>query len=158
MRGGNDSFQFSPYNVLEEGIYAYWAPAEDQSDWVLYLDLQESVSFNILQVQEPIHMGQRIMGFHLEILNGSGWKKVTNGTTVGYKRLLQFPTVQAQYLKFVIDKSRADPLISYLGIHMDQFSILNHASNTASQAYINGSQVLWQVPSNHSQTATVQDM
>ncbi|XWS71867.1 hypothetical protein CRYUN_Cryun03dG0174700 [Craigia yunnanensis] len=158
IRGGNDNSQFSPYNVLEEGIYTYWAPEEDQSDWVLYLHLQESVSFNILQVQEPIQMGQRIIEFHLEILSGGGWKKVINGTTVGNKRLLQFPRVQSQYLKLVINKSRADPLSSYLGIHMDQFSILSHASNTTSQAYINGSQVLWQVPYDHSQTATVQYM
>ncbi|XVF46257.1 hypothetical protein PTKIN_Ptkin03bG0013300 [Pterospermum kingtungense] len=157
-RGGNGKSQFSPYNVLEDGVYTYWAPEEDHSDWVLYLDLQESVSFNVLQLREPIHMGQRIIEFHLEILNKGWWKRVISGTTVGYKRLLQFPTVQSQYLKFVIGKSRADPLISYLGIHMDQFSILSHASNTTSQAYVNGSQVLSQVPYNHSQTATVQYM
>ncbi|XP_022732273.1 alpha-L-fucosidase 1 [Durio zibethinus] len=157
-RGGNVNSQFSPYNVLEEGIYTYWAPEEDQSDWVLYLDLQESVSFNVLQVQEPIHLGQRIIEFHLEILNGGGWKVVINGTTVGYKRLLQFPTVQSQYLKFVIDKSRADPLISFLGIHMDQFSIMSHASDTTSQTFVNGSQVIRQVPYNHSQTSTIQYM
>lgn len=132
VRGGNDNSQFSPYNVLEEGIYTYWAPEEDQSDWVLYLNLQESVSFNVLQVQEPIHMGQRIIEFNLEILNGGGWKKVISGTTVGYKRLLQFPIVQSQCLKFVISKSRAEPLISFLGIYMDRFSILSHASDTTS--------------------------
>ncbi|WRX34996.1 Glycoside hydrolase [Theobroma cacao] len=155
IRGGNDNSQFSPYNVLEEGIYTYWAPEEDQSDWVLYLNLQESVSFNVLQVQEPIHMGQRIIEFNFEILNGGGWKKVISGTTVGYKRLLQFPTVKSQYLKFVISKSRADPLISFLGIHMDRFSILNHAFETTSQAHVNGSQVLQQVAYNHNQTATI---
>ncbi|PPD89380.1 hypothetical protein GOBAR_DD13664 [Gossypium barbadense] len=122
---------------------------------ILYLDLQESVSFNVLQVQEPIHMGQRIIKFHLEILSGGRWKNVISGTTVGYKRLLQFPTVQSQYLKLVIDMSRADPLISYMGLHMDRFSILSHASNTTSQIYVNGSQVLRQVPNKHSQTATV---
>ncbi|XVE79814.1 hypothetical protein DITRI_Ditri14bG0086500 [Diplodiscus trichospermus] len=156
IRGGNGNSQFRPYNVLEEGIHTFWAPEEDQSVWVLCLDLKESVSFNVLQVQEPIHMGQRIIEFYLEILSGGGWKKVITGTTVGYKRLLQFPTVQSQYLKLVIDKSRAAPLISYLGIHMDQFSILNHASNGNSQAYVNGSQVLQQVAYNHSQTPTLQ--
>ncbi|TYJ23849.1 hypothetical protein E1A91_A08G219800v1 [Gossypium mustelinum] len=155
IRGGNDNYQFSPYNVFEESIYTYWAPEEDQRDWVLYLDLQESVSFNVLQVQEPIHMGQRIIKFHLEILSGGRWKNVISGTTVGYKRLLRFPTVQSQYLKLVIDMSRADPLISYMGLHMDRFSILSHASNTTSQIYVNGSQVLRQVPNKHSQTATV---
>ncbi|CAK7332213.1 unnamed protein product [Dovyalis caffra] len=127
-RGGIGDSRFDPSNVFKEGIYTYWAPEENQSDWVLLLNLQESVSFNVLQVQEPIHMGQRISRFHLEILNEDGkWRNVTNGTTVGYQRLLQFPTVETQHLKFVIDTSRADPLISYLGIYMDQFSIVDSA-------------------------------
>ncbi|KAE8732677.1 putative alpha-L-fucosidase 1 [Hibiscus syriacus] len=148
IRGGNGNSQFSPYNVLEEGIGTYWAPEEDQCDWELYLDLGESITFNVLQVREPIHMGQRTMKFHLEILSRGRWKNVINGTTVGYKRLLQFPTVQSQYLKFVIDKSRADPLISFLGIHVDRFSILSRASNTNSQTYDNGCQVLQPHPYN----------
>ena len=129
---GDGDCSFDPYNVLKEGIYTYWAPKRIKSDWFLYLDLKESVSFNVLQVQEPIHMGQRIIEFHLEILNtDEEWKKVANGTTVGYQRLLQFPTVKSQYLRLVIDKSRAEPLISYLGIFLDQFSVIsNDVSST----------------------------
>lgn len=171
--------QFSCHNVLEEGIYTYWAPEEDQSDWVLYFDFEEFVSFNVLQVQEPIHMGQRVSEFHLDILNEKrDWKRLISGTTVGYKRLLRFPKVETQGLRFVVDRSRADPLISYLGIHMDPFSILSNISDTslssqpyvngsqpypngsqahfnASHAHLNGSQFLRQISPNHSQVSTI---
>lgn len=171
--------QFSCYNVLEEGIYTYWAPEENQPDWILYLDFQEYVSFNVLQVQEPIQLGQRISEFHLDILNERReWKRVISGTTVGYKRLLRFPKVQTQGLRFVVDKSRADPLISYLSIHMDPFSILSNipgsnlssqpygkgsypyrnfsqAHFNASQAHPNASQFIWQITTNHSQVSTI---
>ncbi|GLU11871.1 hypothetical protein SLE2022_285910 [Rubroshorea leprosula] len=159
-RGGYGNSQFSPQNVLGEGIYTYWAPEEKQSNWTLYLDFQGTVSFNVLQVQEPIHMGQRIVEFHVEILNKYRWKRVTNGTTVGHQRLLQFPTVESRYLKFVVDKSRADPLICFLGIYKDQFSILGNIPNATSWNYVNGSQVLKQITHNHSQieTAPVQSM
>lgn len=84
-------------------------------------------------------MGQRIIKFHLDILNEEGtWKKVINGTTVGYLRLLQFPTVKSQQLRFVIDKSRAEPLISHLGIYMDKFSIVSSMSDSTSQTSLNG--------------------
>ncbi|KAF5751574.1 hypothetical protein HS088_TW02G00589 [Tripterygium wilfordii] len=123
--GGDRSSQFEPYNVLKEGIYTYWVPGESQPEWILYLNLQESVSFNVLRIQEPIHMGRRIIAFHIEVLNGDGeWKQAISGTTVGYQRLLQFPTQNSGHLKFVIDKSRGEPLISYLGIYLDQFSII----------------------------------
>ena len=153
---GISNSRFDPHNVLKENIYTYWAPEENQTDWVLHLNLQELVSFNVLQVQEPIHMGQRVIEFHLEILNGNGeWKKVINGTTVGYQRLLQFPTVESQYLRFVVNKSRADPLISHLGIYMDQFSVINNISDTSSRTYFNSSQVLRQTTYNHSQIASL---
>ncbi|XLU23144.1 hypothetical protein S245_059210, partial [Arachis hypogaea] len=119
-----DMVRFSPYNVLKEGIYTYWAPEEYQSRWILYIDLQELVSFNVLQLQEPIQMGQRVSEFRLEALQQDGvWKRVTNGTTIGYQRLLLFPKVKSQHLMLVIDKSRANPLISYLGIYMDPVTI-----------------------------------
>ncbi|KAK9153900.1 hypothetical protein Sjap_001380 [Stephania japonica] len=138
IRGGVSDAQYSACNVLEEGIYTYWAPEENQVNWVIYLDLRASVSFNVLQVQEPIHMGQRVVKFHLDVLMKNGnWTTVTNGTTVGYRRLLQFPEVESHSLRFVVDQSRADPLISYLGIHLDSFSVVNGSSNSCSAPLVN---------------------
>lgn len=97
-----------------------------------YIDLPGPVAFNVLQVQEPMHMGQRIIEFHLEIEKDGDWKKVMNGTTVGYQRLLQFPTVESQHLKFVIDKTWAEPLVSFLGLYMDTFSsVVNKYDNSS---------------------------
>ncbi|KAH7561106.1 hypothetical protein JRO89_XS10G0174700 [Xanthoceras sorbifolium] len=154
-RGDITDHRFDPHNVVKEGIYTYWAPEEKQSEWALFLNFQDSVSFNVLQVQEPINMGQRIVAFHLDILNEEGeWKKVINGTTVGYQRLLQFPTVNSKQLRFVVDASRADPLVSYLGIYIDRFSIVT-MSNSSSRTYLNGSHILHQSLYNHSQIAAI---
>lgn len=155
-RGGVNDSRFNPQNVLKESIYTYWAPEENQTIWVLQFNLHQLVSFNVLQVQEPIHLGQRVIEFHLEILNeDQQWEKVANGTTVGYQRLLQFPTVKSQYLRFVVRKSRADPLISYLGIYIDQFSILSDMSDTSSATYYNDTQFLQQITHNHSQIVSI---
>lgn len=122
---GDQSSQFGPKNVLEEGLDKYWAPEENQNEWVLYLEFKDLVSFNVLEIREPIHMGQRIASFHLETRKtGSGeWERVVSGTTVGNKRLLRFlNVVESRSLKLVVDKARTDPLISYLGLYMDKFS------------------------------------
>lgn len=155
-RGGIQNSQFSPYSVLEEGLHSYWAPEECQSKWILYINLQELVSFNVLQVQEPIHMGQRVIEFHLEALHQDGvWKRVVKGTTIGYQRLLLFPKIKSQFLKLIVDKSRADPLISYLGIYIDPFTVLSDLPEEKPVAYFNGSQVLRSTTNNDSQSATV---
>jgi alpha-L-fucosidase len=156
-RGGIRDSRFSPYKVLEEGIHTYWAPEENQTKWILYINLKELVSFNVLQVQEPIHMGQRVIEFHLEALNRDGlWKRVVNGTTIGYQRLLLFPKLKSQYLKLVVDKSRAEPLISYLGIYMDPVTVLNeNVSDKKSGTYFNGTQFLRSTTNNSSRSATM---
>lgn len=137
-RGGPGDSRFSPYNVVQEGLHTYWAPEENQSTWTLSIDLLEPVSFNVVELQEPIQMGQRVVEFHIETLmeEEGAWKRVVNGTTIGYKRLLQFPKLRSQHLKLVILKSRADPLVSYLGIFLDS------VSNFSDSLHVNDTQVL----------------
>lgn len=139
-RGNLADPRYSPLNVLKQGIYWYWAPENAQSKWILYFNLTEAVTFNVLMVQEPIQMGQRIIKFRLDFLNLEGkWKVAATGTTVGYKRLLLFHSVRASRLRLVFEKSRAEPLISYVGLYMDPFSIVQHMSERSSGALINGS-------------------
>ncbi|KAG0459136.1 hypothetical protein HPP92_022264 [Vanilla planifolia] len=122
-RGGPEESQFSPSNVVQEGIYTYWAPDELQTNWTLVLNFGQSVSFNVLQAQEPIQLGQRVIEFHVDVLLEGGWEMIASGTTIGYKRILLFPMVKVQFLRFVIDKSRADPpLVSHLSVYVDPFS------------------------------------
>ncbi|EPS70308.1 hypothetical protein M569_04449, partial [Genlisea aurea] len=120
-----DDYLYTPDKVLSEGLYSYWAPDEEAlaSNWVLYLNFDTEITFNVLLLQEPIQMGQRIFEFHLDVLNDKGdWEVATNGTTVGYKRLLLHRRLAASRLRLVVEKSRADPLISYLGLYLDSFS------------------------------------
>ncbi|KAK6119913.1 hypothetical protein DH2020_046345 [Rehmannia glutinosa] len=153
-RGNPNDSRYSPHNVLEDGIYSYWAPDEAQSDWMLYINFQEVITFNVLLLQEPIQMGQRIIQFHLDFLNEDGeWEVVTSGTTVGYKRLLLFSSVKTSHLRAVVDKSRADPLISYLGIYMDPFSIFGHVSKLWSGPRVNGSELLQQTTGRNSNSS-----
>ncbi|KAG9441922.1 hypothetical protein H6P81_017776 [Aristolochia fimbriata] len=152
-RGGDVKSRFSPMNVLKEGIYTYWAPEEGKFDWEIHLDFDRSQVFNVLMVQEPIQMGQRISEFHFDVLSGGQWLTVTNGSTVGYKRLLRFMEVEAQRVRLVIDKSRSDPLLSYLGIYWDPFSAKEGMLNTRiSEQNFSGRQVIQMTLQKHSGT------
>ncbi|XP_055834550.1 alpha-L-fucosidase 1 [Solanum dulcamara] len=157
-RGDLDDSQFGPKNVIEEGLYTYWAPDQgQQSDWIIYLYFQQVIAFNVLELQEPIQMGQRIIEFHLDILNEAGkWQHVVNGTTVGYRRLLLFPTVKSHLLRVVIDKSRVFPLISYLGIYMDSYSVPRRVSDgTHTKSKFMNNLVFRRTAYNQSQSASI---
>ncbi|MCD7449085.1 L-fucose permease Glucose/galactose transporter [Datura stramonium] len=156
-RGDPNDSQFGPKNVIEEGLYTYWAPDQgQQSDWTLYLKFQQVITFNVLELQEPIQMGQRVIEFHLDMSDENGkWQHVVSGTTVGYRRLLLFPTVKSHLLRLVIDKSRVCPLISHLGIYMDSYSVSPHVSDTRTTSKFINDLVFRRTAYNQSQSASI---
>ena len=79
--------------------------------------LPAAKTFDILMLQENIQVGQRIENFIVEVYQDSKWVKIAAGTTVGYKRLLQFPAVTANRVRVVISGSRLNPTISSFGLY-----------------------------------------
>ena len=52
----------------------------------------------------------------VELCQGTEWKKAAEGTTVGYKRLLQFNSVTADKVRLRILSARLNPYLSELGL------------------------------------------
>ncbi|QHO58473.1 hypothetical protein HN51_012880 [Arachis hypogaea] len=73
--------------------------------------------------------------------------------TIGYQRLLLFPKVKSQHLMLVINKSRADPLISYLGIYIDPVTIWSSIyDDTVLTSHFNAIQVIHIITQDNSHT------
>ena len=80
----------------------YWNTASgNEND-----NTNKSVQNYVVMLQEDITKGQRIEAFTVEALTDNSWKEVAKGTTVGYKRLLRFPTIKADQLRIKILESR----------------------------------------------------
>lgn len=74
--------------------------------------LNAPIAINTLQLKEDIRYGQRVVRF--EISGGNDLKqfyKITEGTTIGRKRIIQFPTQNIKYIRVKIVASKASPLI-----------------------------------------------
>jgi alpha-L-fucosidase len=90
--------------------------ASQVSNATIEYTLSAPATFNVAMVQEDIKVGQRIEQFHFEAWDGTQWKTFTGGTTVGHKRLLRFPAVTSQKIRFVTDASRGEPGIMEIGL------------------------------------------
>lgn len=81
--------------------------------------------FNIIQgdivntvlLQEDILKGQRVEEFTVEGLVNDEWVKITEGTTIGYKRLLRFNDTQAAKIRITIDETRDIANIKKVGAY-----------------------------------------
>lgn len=77
--------------------------------------LQPGSRINVVLLQEDIARGQRIEGFTVEALTEAGWQPVGEGTTVGYKRLLRIPEVEASALRIRLRETRLEGHLSRVG-------------------------------------------
>ncbi|PWS32871.1 alpha-L-fucosidase [Pedobacter paludis] len=104
--------------AILDGIYKtnYIASPKDTTATIA-LTLKRAQTFDVLSLQENITIGQRIEKFVLEYKEGNKWKKATEGTTVGYKRLLRFNPVKAKDVRLRILSSRLNPTISAFGLY-----------------------------------------
>jgi len=93
-----------------------WNPA-GMEPFSFELNLKSAADFDVLLLQENISIGQRIEHFILEAWIENDWKKVTEGTTVGYKRLLRFPSVHTNKVRLIIDQSRLAPALAEFGLY-----------------------------------------
>ncbi len=76
------------------------------------IHLAQEVSINTLVLSEKISLGQRVVKF--EISGGNDVKQfnpIANGTTIGHKRILQFPTQKLKYLRIKFTQYKANPIM-----------------------------------------------
>ena len=98
----------------------WWSAASDQELANLELNLNGQQTFNVLMLQENIKIGQRIESFILEGWVNGTWEKLTEGTTVGYKRLIRFNTATTDRIRLRILKSRLNPTLSSFGLYLNR--------------------------------------
>lgn len=114
VRGGGN--KFNGQKAIDNDKNTYWATDDEVINASLTLNFDKPTKFNRFMVQEYIRLGQRVKAFKIEALVNDEWKELDSQTTIGYKRILRFPTVEATKFRLTILDAKACPVISNLGI------------------------------------------
>lgn len=121
-----NSQQYAAENVIDGNKDSYWATDDGMESGSLTLEFDKPATFNRFLVQEYIRLGQRVKSFKLEAFVNGEWKALKDQlvppekegtTTIGYKRIICFPAVNATKLRFSVTASKACPLISNIGVY-----------------------------------------
>jgi len=111
---------FQPKHVLDSSYHTYWAVDDSVLTPVLTLTFPRTRRFNRVMLQEYIPLGQRVSAFHIDYQAADGsWHRLAQATTIGYKRLLLTPTVEARAVRLHIDASLAPPVINRIALYND---------------------------------------
>ena len=90
------------------------------------VSFRHPTNFNRFVAEEDIALGQRVKKFTLEALVDGAWLPLTDElaedgdglTTIGHRRIICFPTVQATEFRFTIVDTKAEPVIKKIGLYL----------------------------------------
>jgi alpha-L-fucosidase len=107
---GSDTF--NPQHLLDDDHESYWAADPDDPQPAISIKLPGEVLIDRILLQEPIRFGQRIAKFSVEANLKGKWAVITEGTTIGHKRLLRFDPVTTERLRITITEYLQTPALS----------------------------------------------
>lgn len=117
--------------ILDDDLNTFWTTENPIISAVISVELDQQRTFNNTMLQENILVGQRIEKFHIDWWDGKQWQNLAEGTTIGFKRLLRFPTVTTNKIRIVIDASRSNPTLASFGLYEAPPQVkFNSQSNT----------------------------
>ncbi|MGE5944358.1 MAG: alpha-L-fucosidase [Flavobacteriales bacterium] len=114
IRGNSKAFGAN--KAIDNDKETYWATEDSIKTASLTIDYGKPTIFNRFLAQEYIRLGQRVKAFTVEALVEGNWKELAKETTIGYKRILRFPAVEATKVRFSITDSKSSPVISNIGV------------------------------------------
>ena len=83
----------------------------------LELDLGSPKTFDVLELREDLKLGQRIAAFHVQVEVDGVLQEFGTGFTVGHKRLLRGPLVEAQKVRVLITEAQDLPVLTKISLY-----------------------------------------
>ena len=131
VRGG--SRRFIAQNILDKDYDKYWATDDDITKSSFIVTLPEARTFNRVQLQEYIPLGQRVSAFTIEALTeDDSWQFIAHESTIGYKRIVHVPATTTTAIRVNIEDSEACPVLNGFALFMDNIYSSVEMSNVPS--------------------------
>ena len=115
-RGGD----FVASALTDDHFDTYWATEDGVTTADIEFSFDTPTRMNRMMLQEYIPLGQRVKAFVVEYLDKDTWLPVKlneETTTIGYKRLLRFETVETKGIRIRITDARGPLCLSNVGVY-----------------------------------------
>jgi alpha-L-fucosidase len=112
-----DMPSYGPGMAVDGKPDTFWAAGEGTTSARLEIDLGSPRSFDVVSLQEPIALGERITEHRLEAKTNGVWTTIATGTAVGHRKLHRVGARTATSVALVITQARAAPAVTELGVY-----------------------------------------
>ncbi len=101
--------------LLDDDPGTYRAACVDGVPVEMIIEFPEA-EFDIILLQEPIRLGQRVSRFTVSVEREGEWIEVAAGSTIGYKRLIRIEPVTASRIKIEVLGANSRVALSNAGL------------------------------------------
>jgi alpha-L-fucosidase len=115
------SSQSNAENLTDDDPDSYWAADAAETIAEIVCEFDTPTALNLIELREPILLGERVRGYEICIDSEDGWVKIASGKVIGNKKCHRLSeTVTTTRLKITITEARGQILLSGLGVYLDQ--------------------------------------
>ncbi len=107
-----------PVSMVKTEDETYYKAPDGQRNVAITVRFGQQECVRALILKEHIRLSQRIERFEIWAGNGSQLELLQEGTVIGYKRIVQVPSVECDRLIIKITDSRVCPTVSFLGVYV----------------------------------------
>ncbi len=115
VRGNSSAYEAE--NVNDGDNSTYWATNDSITAADITISFDTPTAVNRIVLQEHIPIGQRVQRFTVQAEIDGKWKTIDKQTTIGYKRILRFDTVEATAIKVSVSFAKGALAISNIELY-----------------------------------------
>lgn len=112
-----DSPDYSATRLTDANTSSYWATDDGVTKADIELRWESEQVLQYIMMQEYIALGQRVKHFQVTALINDEWELVTEGTTIGYKRILRLDSVRTKGIRISIIDAKASPVLHTISVY-----------------------------------------
>jgi hypothetical protein len=112
--------QFIPERALDGNPTTYWATNDNITTATFELDMENPVDVNAVELTEVMELGPRIQAYKVEGQVNSDWKLLSQGTTVGPRKVDKFPKETVWKVKITITKASGYIALEKVGLYLQK--------------------------------------
>ena len=116
---------FEASKGVDDDVCTFWAAASGKTTARLEVTPASPITFQLISIREPIELGERSTGYHVEIKRNGTWNTAPTdasgaqiqGTVIGERQLWQLNSTSADAIALVIDSARDVPAIAEFNVY-----------------------------------------
>jgi alpha-L-fucosidase len=116
-----DAPAYAASMAVDGKMDTYWAAAAGATTARLEFDLGGTRMFNVVSVQEPITLGERITQHRIEAKVNGAWTTIASGTVIGQRKLHRVGAINASAIALVITAARGPAAVAELGAYLSPY-------------------------------------